>query len=357
MESISTCGKSFVDDKGRQRIFSGINYVYKEAQADGDGVIRYKNELTDGVLSALSKKGVNIIRLGFTWAGVEPEMEKYNAVYLDGIKEAVKRCEKYGIYVYLDLHQDLYSPFCHIGGDGAPAWACLYSKKPRRSRFIWAEGYFFDRNVMRCFDALWKNKEVCKRGLRDRYCDMLRFIAGYFADCENVMGYDVLNEPYPGTAGGRVFRNVAANGVLTLALSGNVNRKRAVKDLMNGDVMAALSVADDPVVYHGFIDGAEKMITKFDVGVYYDFIRACGEAIRGVTDKGVLFMENSYYSNLGIPCRTPAVVYENGEKEKNLAFAPHGYDITVDTPLTNKASPHRVDFIFDEHRRKQESMD
>ena len=51
------------------------------------------------------------------------------------------------------------------------------------------------------------------------------------------------------------------------------------------------------------------------------------------------------------------MVYENGEKEKNLAFAPHGYDITVDTPLTNKASPHRADFIFDEHRRKQESMD
>jgi len=356
MNTIYTCGKSFVDDKGRQRIFSGVNYVYKGVAADENGVIHYKNDLTDEVLRSLAKKGVNILRLGFTWAGIEPEMTRYNTVYLDEIKDVIKRCEKYGIYVFLDWHQDLFSYYCYRHGDGAPKWASVYSKNPHKPVFIWAEGYFFDRNVMRCFDAFWNNKEVRGRGLRDRFCDMLKFTVGYFSDCDNIMGYDVLNEPYPGTRGGKIFRNLVTNGVLTLILSKNVNRKKALRDIKNGDIMSALSVADDPAVYHGIIDGAGKILEKFDTGVYYDFINASCEAIRSVTDRGVIFMENCYYSNLGIPCRTPAVVYDSGEREKNLAFAPHGYDITVDTPLTNRASPYRVDFIFDEHRRKQEKM-
>lgn len=356
MNVISAKEKSFVDDKGRQRIFNGINYVYKGVEVNENGELHYKNELTDEVLLSLAQKGVNIIRLGFTWAGVEPEMTKYNTLYLDEIKDVIKRCEKYGIYVFLDLHQDLFSYYCYRWGDGAPKWASVYSKKPRKPHFIWAEGYFFDRNVGKCFDAFWNNEEVRGRGLRDRFCDMLIYIVKYFSDCENVMGYDVFNEPFPGSAGRKIFRNLVVNGVLTLLLSDNVNRKQAIKDVLSGDVMSALSVADDKTVYHGIIDAAAKTVNKFDTGVYYDFIKACAEAIRSATDKGIIFMENSYYSNLGIPCATPEIVYANGEKEANLAFAPHGYDITVDTPLTNKASPHRVDFIFDEHKRKQDKM-
>ena len=40
--------------------------------------------------------------------------------------------------------------------------------------------------------------------------------------------------------------------------------------------------------------------------------------------------------------------YDSGK----IVFVP-GYDITVDTPLTNEASPHRVDHIFGEHERTQ----
>ena len=355
MDTILTSGMRFTDDKGRERIFSGVNYVYKGADVDENGVIHYKNPLTDELLAALAAKGVNILRLGCTWAGIEPEMTQYNMTYLEEYKAAAKRCAKHGIYVFLDWHQDLYSPFC-FAGDGAPAWACLYKKNPKKARFIWAEGYFFDRNVQRCFDAFWHNEEVHGRGLRDRFCDMLTFTAKFFADCDNVMGYDVFNEPYPGTLGGKIFRNLVANGAGTLLLSGNVDRPKMLKDAKKGDVMSLLSVADDPVVYRGVIGGAEKLLTPFDVGEYHDFLCAAAAAIRKATDKGVIFMENSYYSNTGIPCHTPPVLYDNGTKEPYLAFSPHGYDITVDSPLTNEASTHRVDFIFNEHRRKQRRL-
>ena len=355
MNTIFTEGMRFTDDKGRERVFSGVNYVYKGVETDENGVIHFRHPLTDGVLQGLAEKGVNIMRLGFTWAGIEPVMTQYNLTYLDEIKEVVNRCAKYGIYVFLDWHQDLYTAYRRCG-DGAPKWATLYGAKPVKTHIIWAEGYFYDRKLMKNFDAFWNNVEVHSRGLRDRFCDMLRFTVRYFKDCENVMGYDVFNEPYPGTLGGKVFRSFLKNGVETFLLSGNIDRKGLIANAKKKDVMAMLSVADDPKVYHGVIDPSEKRLKKFDTGLYYDFIKAAAEAIRQETDTGVIFMENSYFSNTGIPCHTPHVTYDNGEKEKYLAFAPHGYDITVDTPLTNKASPHRVDIIFNEHRRKQLKM-
>ena len=149
---------------------------------------------------------------------------------------------------------------------------------------------------------------------------------------------------------------VVEDNANTRKLMEAVLTQHGYQPILAKDGVEALEVLDDPKVYHGIIDGATKRLNKFDAGVYYDFLCAAGESIRRVTDKGVLFFENSYYGNLGIPCAVPKPVYKNGLREKNLAFAPHGYDLTVDSPLTNKASTHRVDFIFDEHRRKQTRM-
>ena len=120
MNTISVAGKRLIDDNGRERIFNGINFVYKGVEKDEDGVIRYKTDLNEDVIKALRDKGMNIIRLGLTWAGIEPEPGKYNTEYLDGYKEILKLCDKHGMYVYVDWHQDLFSAYCSAPGDGAP---------------------------------------------------------------------------------------------------------------------------------------------------------------------------------------------------------------------------------------------
>jgi len=102
MNTISVCGKRLVDEYGRERIFNGLNFVYKGVDADEDGVIRYQTHITEERLKALKSKGVNIIRLGLTWAGIEPQPGEYNNEYLDGYKEVLKLCEKYEIYVFVD---------------------------------------------------------------------------------------------------------------------------------------------------------------------------------------------------------------------------------------------------------------
>ena len=353
MAGIRAEGRAFVDENGRQRVFSGVNYVYKGEKPQADGVVHFLHPLEEKALADLKAHGVNLIRLGFTWAGIEPAMGQYNETYLSEIKEVVRRCEAHGIFVYLDWHQDLWSGFGLGVGDGAPAWACMTEKKMKKPRFIWAEGYFFGGAVWDCFDAFWENRPLAGRGLRDRYCDMLEYTVRYMADCENVIAVDLLNEPYPGSLGGRVFRRLVKNAAKTVLTHPKADRKQMLKDLASGEVMAALSVIDDGEVYHAIIDPAEPLLRKFDTGVYYDFLCAAGAAVRRADKNAVLLFENSYYSNLGIPCAAPIPVYPDGTRERNVAFAPHGYDLTVDTPLTNVASTARVDHIFAEHRRKQ----
>lgn len=346
-----------MDDNGRQRIFNGVNFVCKVAVPDENGIVHFKTALDSELAQKLAKKGINIVRLGVTWEGIEPQPGEYNTVYLDDVKETLKICEKNGIYAFIDWHQDLFSCHTITSGDGAPRWACVKSlEKPHDPYLIWAEGYFAHPGIHACFDAFWDNLPVLGKGLQERYCDMLAFTARYLSDCAAVMGYDVFNEPFPGSDGGKVFRRLVMRGIETGLLSKRVDRKKIISDVLDGRIIDALSVADDSLVYHHVIEAGYDIIRKFDTEKYYPFLRSAAAAIRKETDKGIIFAENSYYSNLGIPFSLPHLTDENGEPVKDFAFAPHGYDITVDTPLTNEASPYRVDHIFNEHERTQSRL-
>ncbi len=357
MDKIFTKGTAFIDKNGRQRIFNGVNFVCKSAVPDSDGIVHFKTDITDSLTERLAENGINIVRLGVTWEGIEPQPGEYNTVYLDEVKDTLKILEKHGIYAFIDWHQDLFS--CHnlTSGDGAPRWACIKSlKKPHDPYLIWAEGYFAHPGVHKCFDAFWDNTPVSGKGLQDRYCEMLAFTAKYLSGCGSVMGYDVFNEPFPGTDGGKVFRRLVMRGIETGLLSKRVDRKKIISDVLEGRIMDALSVADDSLVYHRVIEAGYDIIRKFDTEKYYPFLVRAAKAIRDAVGEGIIFAENSYYSNLGIPFSLPVPTDENGEPLRDFAFAPHGYDITVDTPLTNEASPYRVDHIFNEHERTQKRL-
>lgn len=356
MNTISVNGRAFTDEYGRQRIFNGLNFVYKGCKPDDDGVIRYKTDITDELLSSLTARGINVIRLGLTWAGVEPEPGRYNLCYLDGLKETVRLCGKHSVYVFLDWHQDLYSHFCYTDGDGAPKWACTKTGELKKAPIIWATGYFFGPRTHKSYDSFWLNEPVAGRGLQDRFCDMLSFTADYLKDEKAIMGYDLLNEPFPGTPGGKIFRTLVLNGAKTLLFSKRVDRKKLISDALSGQIMDALSIADDRKVYNSIIHSANGLVDEFYKERYYPFLQKAAAAVRKAVPDGLIFAENSYWSNLGIPTTFPVLRYEDGTKEENFALSPHGYDVTVDTPLTNEASPYRIDHIFDEHEKTQERL-
>ena len=110
---------------------------------------------------------------------------KYDEEYIDRIEAFANLCEKYGIYFYLDLHQDLYGGPSNAG-DGAPVWACMTDgKKFKPVRFVWAEGYFFRKAVHRCFDNFWANKEYDGIGIQTRFLNMWSHLAERFKDRNN----------------------------------------------------------------------------------------------------------------------------------------------------------------------------
>jgi len=74
-------------------------------------------------LATLHDLGVNVIRLGVMWPGVEPTRGLYNRLYLQQIRKIVSMAAEYGIYTLLDMHQDVLSEkFC---GEGVPSWAAV----------------------------------------------------------------------------------------------------------------------------------------------------------------------------------------------------------------------------------------
>lgn len=108
-----------IDEYGRTRFFHGTNAVMKEAPW-------YRPmEWIPGVPSFgeqdvqnLHDLGLNIVRLGHSWAGAEPSRGEYNQTFLDVMKKQTKLAEEQGIYVLVDVHQDvLAKQFC---GHGVP---------------------------------------------------------------------------------------------------------------------------------------------------------------------------------------------------------------------------------------------
>jgi len=135
--------------------------------------------------------GFNCIRLLIFWSAIEPEPGIYNETYLDLVEERVNWAEDLGLYVFLDMHQDLYSE--KFGGNGAPYWA------------VWDDGFRFtllnpwwlnyiQPAVRHAFKNFWTVDE-----LRSHFINSWVHVANRFADKDNLIGYEILNEPFFGT--------------------------------------------------------------------------------------------------------------------------------------------------------------
>ena len=49
---------------------------------------------------------------------------------------------------------------------------------------------------------------------------------------------------------------------------------------------------------------------------------------------------------MGVKSSIERTRLSNGQPDPNVAYAPHGYDLVVDTEFSSKSSPVRLEFIF-----------
>ena len=188
---------------------------------------------------------------------------------------------------------------------------------------------------------------------------MWQHVAARFADHPALFGFDMLNEPFLGSDGGKLFKKLVSTAVGTVICDKRIKCFKLVGDFLNKkrrDEVKYLEQITGDVLKDVTRKAGYDYVRKFDIEKYSPFINKVSSAIREVTDKGVLVMENCYWSNTCIPCSTPAIEV-NGEREKNFCFTPHGYDFMVDTPQYKYASNDRVRAIFEEHVRTQDRLD
>ncbi len=181
-------GRWMVDEKNRIVLLHGINAVWKLApSAPPDSALGFTAADADW----LRDHGFNTVRLGTIFAGVMPQEGQIDQTYLNRVDRVVQLLASRGIWVMLDFHQDLYNE--RYGGEGFPAWATYDDGVPNIADVGFPGNYFLP-GTTRAFDNLWGNKNA----LWDHYRDAWKAVAGKWKNQPYLMGYDLINEPFPG---------------------------------------------------------------------------------------------------------------------------------------------------------------
>jgi len=340
---LSVDGDILRDEHGRQRVLHGINLVHKGAPGSS-APADFVGSWTETNVADLASRGFTVVRLGMIWAAIEPEPGHYCEEYLAWLGSQLDLLGKHGVHVILDAHQDLYSQsFC----DGAPAWATLTDREFEATD-RWSDAYLISPAVHGALDAFWANQPgPTGIGLQDSFAAMWAHVAQRFRDHPALIGYDIMNEPTPGTASQEVF------GALTRAFATATGQDpdKVAAEFMHPDMrMSQLERLDDVAVHRAIGNTIVPLLVGFEKHSVAPMMARVSAAVRAVDADTLLLREHSYFSDLGIPSGQPPL------EDVAWMYAPHGYDLTVDTPDIASSSNIRAGTIFARHRETQEKL-
>ncbi|MGH8541987.1 MAG: cellulase family glycosylhydrolase, partial [Stenotrophobium sp.] len=190
---LNHAGRWITDAQGRVVILHGTNMVYKlppyAPDATGFG---------DDDAAFLAAEGYNTVRVGVIYKAVEPQPGVYDERYLNRIAGTVDTLGRHGIVSLLDFHQDLYNE--KFGGEGFPDWAVQDDGLPNQPQLNFTLDYFLEPGLNAAFDNFWSNNAAADGiGLQDHHAAAWAHVAQRFRSDVNVLGYELLNEPWPGT--------------------------------------------------------------------------------------------------------------------------------------------------------------
>lgn len=343
---VTNDGTTLRDEYGRQRVFHGINLVAKgNHEPHGTFVDRgFKGEWTEQDIKELAARGFTLIRLGVMWAAVEPAPGEYDSAYLDWVAEQLDLIHSAGMSVLLDAHQDLYS---QSFGDGAPEWATQSTHSFEETE-LWSDAYLTSPALHEALDAFWANAPGPGGvGLQDRFAGMWAHVATTLGSHPAVIGYDILNEPSPGSQAPEIFGTLIA----TFAAVTDQDPEQVFADFEDPEAkFAQLARLEDVALYRQLGDAVAPLVQAFEVDSVAPLMERVAEAIRAVDTNGLLAREHSYFANMGVPSEQPALA------DNAWVYSPHGYDLTVDTPAIALSSNTRAGVIFSRHKETQERL-
>jgi len=181
-------GNAMRDPYGDVLFLRGVNLSGRAKGAAGHLI-----PVDDELIAELRRDGVDSVRFLTFWDAVTPTSpQAVDHDYLSGLRERVERLSDAGIYVIIDVHQDLWGhPF---SAHGAPGWACPDDlKEGFEYHSPWWSNYLTGQ-ISSCFDHFWDSET-----LQAHYAAMLAEVAAVTCDVPRVVGFDIMNEPWPGS--------------------------------------------------------------------------------------------------------------------------------------------------------------
>ncbi|KAI8854346.1 glycoside hydrolase superfamily, partial [Chytridium lagenaria] len=192
----------------------------------------------DEHFARLRRWGFNFLRFNVAWEALEhagPGIYDYE--YMDYVVELLKKAKHYGLRVFIDPHQDVWSRFS--GGSGAPGWTLrvagldatkfketasaivhnTYDDPENYPKMIWPTNYaklacatmftlFFGGKTFapQCLGPDGTNiQDFLQNHYFGAFAELAKRIAlasvEFGLEDEVVIGYDTLNEPHPGFIG------------------------------------------------------------------------------------------------------------------------------------------------------------
>ena len=197
---ISHKGRWLTDSSGRVLLIHGINEVNKEAPFTPCG-----GGFSVQDVKWIASQGFKVVRLGVLFSGLFPKPGPVDNSYVNDIASTVNLLAEYHIYTLLDYHQDGYGP--SIGSDGFPAWLTITgSAKNTKTQFPLY--YITNPAIQAAFQNLWDNSKL-QTGQRIQSVLEQGYlaIARKFAFDPWILGYEILNEPWPGTSWASCLNN------------------------------------------------------------------------------------------------------------------------------------------------------
>lgn len=174
----------FRDADNRIVIYHGVNVCnYSKYAAD------FLPWQTKDDFARLREWGFNLVRYLVFWEAIEPEEGVYDDAYIEATVQRIRWLEELGIDVLIDFHQDLY---CRkYGGNGFPVWTANDEGIPFTPRTPWNLNYL-EPAVIACYRNFWNND-----ALKAKYVAAIRYMLECVDALPNVIGVDVMNEPFP----------------------------------------------------------------------------------------------------------------------------------------------------------------
>jgi endoglycosylceramidase len=192
-QPIGHVGRWLTDARGRVLLIHGINVSMKGTLAHSQA---YKFGADDAAF--LATNGFNAVRLTVERYDIEPTAGHFDSAYLAFIRRTIKLLDSYGVLTLIDFHQDEFGPV--FNDNGYPAWMTSTGGLPNLTQVGFPLQYLLNPAVNHAFDNLWNNGTDNRgKSMWTDDAEILRKAAAALGSAPGVLGYDVINEPWPGT--------------------------------------------------------------------------------------------------------------------------------------------------------------